>query len=91
MVVLGVALYVLSRTFPLLFGLIEILVGVGGVIYTFYTSLQGLNKGGYEMLPDPIQIAVAIYFLVQGLKDTSDAFDPGARTRRVWDKIFPSA
>lgn len=87
MIFAGLALYVLSRSFRLLYGVVEILAGIGIVAYTFTTSLQQMMVHG-ALLPNIVQIAVALYFFAQGLEDTAASLQPGTRWREYWDRVF---
>lgn len=94
----GLALYVLSRSFRFAFGLLEIGVGIGTVMYTFKTSILNMDFPGPDtsstdksLLSNVVQIAIALYFFVQGLEDTSSRLRPDTWARKSWDKLFPTA
>jgi hypothetical protein len=49
------------------------------------------SSNDQSVLPNVVQIAIALYFLVQGLEHTSAGQRPGTLGRKCWDKIFPVA
>jgi len=87
----GMALYILRRSFRLIYGVAEIFAAIGLMFVSMYNALGVLLEHSLvevTAVSSLLQIAAALYVFVRGMDNTSIALH-GTRARSIWDKVFP--
>jgi hypothetical protein len=93
----GIGLYALRRSARLAYGIVEVVVSLAVIAFTFERSLEmvGIQGATSRFLPENIPSAIvvamaAVYVMVRGLDNVGEGLKPYPQALAMWEEVFPS-